>query len=204
MELQEALAQIAEIRAQISRTETFRGYRSATVALSGVLAIGAGLVQVVCIPEPQQNISAYLALWVSAAVLSLIVTGCEMAVRCRHAASPWTTRITLLAVEQFLPCVLAGAVVTTVLVRVDHDSLWMLPGLWSVLFGLGVFASYRLLPRQVFWVGAFYLFAGGCLLASGPDGAALSPWAMAATFGTGQLLGSAILYVTLERRRESK
>ena len=203
MELQEALAQIAEIRAKISRTETFRGYRSATVALSGGLAVGAGVVQALLIPDPQQNIGAYLTLWISAAVLSLIVTGCEMAVRCRHAASPWTTRITMMAAEQFLPCVLAGALVTTVLVRVARESLWMLPGLWSILFGLGVFASYRLLPRAVFWVGAFYLFAGACLLASGPDGWALSPWAMACTFGIGQFLGSGILYFTLERQHEA-
>lgn len=203
MELQEALAQIAEIRAKISRTETFRGYRSATVALSGALAVGAGIVQAVVIGDPQQNVGAYLTLWISAALLSLVVTGCEMAVRCRHAASPWTTRITLMAAEQFLPCVLAGALVTTVLVRVSRESLWMLPGLWAILFGLGVFASYRLLPRAVFWVGAFYLFAGACLLASGPDGPALSPWAMASTFGFGQLLGSAILYLTLERQHEA-
>ena len=199
MELQEALAQIAEIRARIARTETFRGYRSATVALSGALAIGAGIIQSLGIPDPRQNVSAYLILWISAALLSLIVTGCEMAIRCRHAASPWTTRITLLAAEQFLPCVLAGALVTTVLVRVSRDSLWMLPGLWAILFGLGVFASYRLLPRAIFWVGAFYLFAGAGLLAMGPAGVAHSPWAMAGTVGFGQLLSSAILYVTLER-----
>jgi hypothetical protein len=204
MELQEALAQIAEIRARISRTDTFRGYRSATVAFSGTLAIAAGVVQAICIADPQQNVSAYLTLWISAAALSLVVTGFEMALRCRHAASSWTTRITLMAVEQFLPCVLAVAIVTTVLVRVARESLWMLPGLWAILFGLGVFASYRLLPRPVFWVGGFYLFAGGVLLAIGPGEHALSPWAMAATFGTGQLLSAMILYLTLERPRDAQ
>ena len=45
MQLHEALAQITEIRTQIARTETFRGYRSATVAFSGLLALGGAGVQ---------------------------------------------------------------------------------------------------------------------------------------------------------------
>lgn len=39
MDLRDALAQIAEIRAHIAQNETFRGYRSATVAASGLLAL---------------------------------------------------------------------------------------------------------------------------------------------------------------------
>src|SRR5437870_2077578 len=38
MDLQEALSQISEIRQQVARSETFRGYRAAPVAFSGVVA----------------------------------------------------------------------------------------------------------------------------------------------------------------------
>ena len=41
VELHEALAQIAEIRHQMARTELFRGYRAAPAAFTGLLAIGA-------------------------------------------------------------------------------------------------------------------------------------------------------------------
>ena len=37
MELRDALAQIAEIRQHMARTEVFRGYRALPVAFSGVL-----------------------------------------------------------------------------------------------------------------------------------------------------------------------
>ena len=75
----------------------------------------------------------------------------------------------------------------------------MLPGLWSLVFSLGVFASYRLLPRQVFWVGLYYGLCGaGCLL-FGQGAHALSGWQMGISFGGGQLLCAAILYWTLER-----
>lgn len=201
MNLDEALAQIAEIRAQMSRAETFRGYRAATVAFSGLLAIGAGVVQQAWIPDPPSQIESYLTLWITAAAVSLMATGLEMGIRCYYNASPRNTRITLLAIEQFLPCVMAGALVTTVLVRFARESLWMLPGLWCLLFSLGVFASYRLLPRAVFWVAAFYLAAGGYWLSAG--GAALAPWAMAGTFGVGQLGGAVLLYLKLERSHDA-
>jgi hypothetical protein len=68
-----------------------------------------------------------------------------------------------------------------------------------MVFSLGIFASYRFLPRATFFVAVFYMFAGVvCLvLARGPW--TLSPWAMGLTFGCGQLLAAAILYWTLER-----
>ena len=70
-----------------------------------------------------------------------------------------------------------------------------------MLFSLGVFASFRLLPKAVAAVGVFYLLAGVFNLtrASGPD--ALSPWAMGGPFAAGQLLTAAVLYWSLERDR---
>ena len=46
----------------------------------------------------------------------------------------------------------AGGLLTFVLLHQAPQCLWMLPGLWCVFFSLGVFASYRLLPRATFWV----------------------------------------------------
>lgn len=202
MQLHEALTQISDIRSQIARTETFRGYRSLTVGLSGLVGIAAGVIQAIQIPHPENQISAYLTLWISAAVLSVIVVAVEMGVRCYHAVSPRTIRLTRLAVEQFLPCLAAGALMTLVLVSVAEEILWILPGLWAILFSLGVFASCRLLPRPTFWVGVFYLLAGGFCLWWGRGTHAFSPWLMGGTFGLGQLLTATILYWTLERTDE--
>ena len=75
----------------------------------------------------------------------------------------------------------------------------MLPGLWAMLFSLGIFASCRLLPRAVVIAGAWYLSAAVLALAWGNGEAALSPWIMGITFGGGQLLTAVILHFTLER-----
>ena len=200
MELRDALTQISEIRRQMARTEVFRGYRAAPVAFSGLLALAAAGLQAAWIPDPAEQMTSYLALWVAAAVVSAIGAGTEMTLRARQSSSPWRREITWLAIEQFLPCLVAGGLLTMVLVRFATESLWMLPGLWQLLYSLGVFASCRLLPRPTFVVAVFYLASGlGCLaLARGP--AAFSPWAMGLPFGCGQLLAAAVLYHTLERR----
>lgn len=202
MELHEALAQISEIRTQIARTETFRGYRSVTVAATGLLALTAAAVQAVWIPAPEEQMTAYLTLWIGAALLALVTTALEMYLRNRRAGSSLARRLTRLAIEQFVPSLLAGGLLTYIFVLFIRDSLWMLPGLWAMLFGLGIFASWRLLTRPIFWVAAYYLIAGALCLVFARGDAAFSPWAMAATFGIGQLMAAVILYFTLERHDE--
>jgi hypothetical protein len=201
MQLREALDQISEIRAHVARAETFRGYRSTVVAGSSFVACSAAAIQAIWIPEPQQTPSAWLALWASAAAICLAATGIEMTWRHRRGRSPYAAKLTWMAVEQFLPCVLAGGLVTAALARRAPESLALLPGLWAVLFSLGVFASCRLLPRATFWVGAYYLFAGVLTLAFGRGEYALSPWVMVGCFGVGQAGAAVMLYWSLERDR---
>jgi hypothetical protein len=202
MPLDEALAQISDIRGHLARTEIFRGYRAATVGFSAVVAIGAAGLQARLIPDPTAAPHDYLVLWIGAAALCLVVTAIEMAVRCARAVSPLAVRHACRAIEQFLPCVAAGALLTAVLFRSAAEALWMLPGLWSILFSLGIFASWRLLPPQTFWVAGYYLLAGVLCLAAARGEYAFSPWAMGGTFGIGQGLAAAVLYCTLERSHE--
>jgi hypothetical protein len=199
MELREALTQITEIRLQLARTEVFRGYRAMPVAFSGAVALGAGLVQAATIADPLAGIGAYLSLWIGAAVVSASAAGLEMMIRARNATSPMTREMTWLALEQFCPSLVAGGLLTVVLVRAVPESAWMLPGLWQIVYSLGIFASCRLLPRATWWVAAFYLVTGLAVLALARGEAALSPWAMAIPFGAGQMLAAAVLYSTLER-----
>jgi hypothetical protein len=198
MELQEALSRIAEIRQQVARTEVFRGYRAVPVALSGVLALAAAVLQPYWVPDPLHSVSDYLALWVGAAALSLAATALEMAWSLRASPSALDRQKTLLAVSQFVPCLVAGGLLTVVMARSSPENVCMLPGLWAMFFGLGVFASHRLLPPPVFWVGVFYIGAGALTLGMARGDHAFSPWAMGLPFGIGQLLSAAILYWTLE------
>jgi hypothetical protein len=197
VELHEALTQISEIRQRVAQAEVFRGYRAVPVAFSGLLALTTAVVQMICLPDPTGNALAYLALWVGAASISLLATGLELFLHYRHAHSPLAGQLTWLALRQFAPCLIAGAVVLLAVATYARDVLWILPGLWALLFSMGIFASYRLLPKATFWVATFYLIAGALLLTLHED--ALSPWAMGLPFGAGQLFAAAVLYWTLER-----
>jgi hypothetical protein len=204
MDLQEALAQISEIRQQVARTETFRGYRAAPVAFSGVVACLAAVFQDTLVPEPAENLAVYLGLWIGAALLSMLVTGLTMFWYCKQAPSSLSRSNTQLAVGQFLPSVLAGGLVTVALFQQATQALWMLPALWSIFFSLGIFASYRLLPKATFWVGVYYLIAGVLCLVWTKDEFAFSPWAMGVPFGLGQFVSAGILYWTLERKLDDE
>src|SRR4051794_27624695 len=81
MELRDALTQITEIRLQLARTEVFRGYRAMPVAFSGGLALATAGIQAAWLPDPVAELPAYLALWISAAVVSALAAGAEMVLR---------------------------------------------------------------------------------------------------------------------------
>ncbi len=199
MELHEALSQITEIRRQMARTEVFRGYRAVPVAFSGLLALSAAVAQSVFLPDPSSSLPAYLILWIGTASLSAFAAGLEMSFRMRLTASALRRELTWLAVEQFVPCLVAGALVTLVLVRVAPEAVWILPGLWQVMFSLGVFASCRLLPQATFGVAVFYLIAGLTSLAVARGSLTLNPWAMGLPFCFGQFYAAFVLHRTLER-----
>lgn len=199
MDLHEALTQISEIRQQVARTETFRGYRAAPVAFSGLVACVAAGMQHALVPNPASDPHTYLGLWIGAAILSMIVTGIAMIWHCKQSTSSLTIPNSILAVGQFFPSVVAGGLVTFVLFQQVPDALWMLPGLWSMFFSLGIFASYRLLPKATFWIGVFYMTTGVLCLLWARDDFAFSPWAMGVPFAVGQFASAAILYWTLER-----
>ena len=203
MELREALQQISDIRQQMARSEVFRGYGSLTVGASGVLGLLAAAVQTRWVADPATDLERYLVLWVGVAALSAVIAGVELAMRAYKSGSGLARDMTRLAVEQFLPCVVVGALLTVCIYRSAPAVAWMLPGLWSLVFGLGVFASSRLLPPLVSWVGLYYVVCGCVCLYWGQGKNFLAPWEMALCFGGGQLLCAAILYWTLERKHGS-
>jgi hypothetical protein len=200
MHLRQALLDISEIRNQIARSEQCRALRSASVGFSGVLALLAAAFQAVWIPFPETQMEAYLGLWTATAALGFAVPASRLVSRYRRAESALVRRVTLLVFEQIAPPLLAGAVLTFTIYRSAPEALPLLPGLWSVFFSLAVFASHRLFPRETLWIAAYYIASGVFALLWARGAYSFSPWAMAGTFGVGQLLAAAVLYFNWERR----
>jgi hypothetical protein len=192
-DLHKALAEIHSIRGQLARNAEFRGYGPATLALTGALALLAALIQAHWLKDPARHVGLYLAIWIPTAAVSLIIISVEAITRARRVHFDLADEMVHAALEQFVPAIVAGLLLTVVLYQSAQQSLWMLPGLWQVLFSMGVFASCRFLPRQMFAVGVWYLAAGLACLAFAGGERSFSPWIMAAPFGIGQLLVAAVL-----------
>jgi hypothetical protein len=193
-ELDRALADITAIRSQLARGTQFRGYGPMTVAATGFVAMGAAALQALWLPDPESALLEYVGIWVAAAAISTFLIGIEMVARSRRIHSGLADEMIHAATEQFVPAGVAGALLTFVLFRFAPQSLWMLPGLWQIVFSLGIFASCRSLPRPMFAAGVWYLAAGLASLAWANGVNAYSPWAMAVPYGIGQLFIAAVLY----------
>jgi hypothetical protein len=196
-ELSKALGDISSIRRQVAHSTEFRGYGPATLAATSGFAILAAGAQAVWWPDAANHIAAYLVIWISTAILSAGLIGVQTVTRTHRIHSGMADEMIRMAVEQFLPAAGAGVLMTIVLVRAVPSALWMLPGLWQVIFSLGVFSSCRFLSRPMLAAGVWYLLSGlTCIMLA--DVRALSPWAMGIPYGVGQLLIAGILYFTAE------
>ncbi len=192
-DLERALADITAIRSQLARGTQFRGYGPVTVAATGLLALLAAALQALYLPDAAATPLAYLALWAGMAALAVILTAAEMMARSRREHGGLADEMLYTAVEQYIPAGVAGTLITVVLYRYASDALPLLPGLWQIVFSLGVFASCRSLPRGMFAVGVWYLAAGLATLAFAAS-APYAPLAMAIPFGIGQFLMAFVLY----------
>ena len=186
----------------MTRTEVFRGYRALPIATSGLVAVGAGALQPLLVPDPAVEFHTWLYLWVGAAMLSVALCAAEMAARFHRTEINLERERIRQAVARFLPAVLTGVLLTFVLADYAPESRVILPGLWAILMGLGIFASLPMLPRPVRYVALFYIGAGLVTIALARDAYAFSPLAMGLTFGTGQLTAAAVLYFKLERNHD--
>lgn len=193
-DLQQALSEIRSIRTQMAHGTEFRGYGPTSIAASGILALLVAAVQTQWVARSgKADRAAWIGVWAGTAVVSVLLTGLETFVRARRVHVGLAREMVQSAVTQLLPAGMVGFLLTVVILRAAPEECWMLPGLWQLIFSLGVFASCRFLPRQMFAVGVWYLAAGLFCLAAGSATRALSPWTMGIPFGIGQFLVAIVL-----------
>ena len=202
-DLRKALGDIKSIRQQMARTTEFRGYGPATLAATAVFAIVAAAAQAAFVHDPVTHVATYLGIWVSTALLSAGLTGAQMYTRSRRIHSVMSDEMIWMAVEQFLPSLSAGVLITIVLWGYVPAALWLLPGIWQLVFSLGIFSSCRFLPRPMLAAGAWYLLTALVCVSLG-DTRALSPWAMGIPYAVGQSLVAAVLLFASQEQEQDQ
>lgn len=193
MEVHKALSQITEIHEQLAKTDTNHGFGPVSVFLTGLIAVIAAIIQPLIIQ--QEGPLLFVIYWSAVALLALIIAGCGIMYGIFYQKSLYERRKALTAIGQLLPCLVAGAGFTLILVNEKSPFIGYLPGIWVILFSLGIFASRPYLPRVFGWVGLFYLTCGFYMVFN----QIFSSWAMGLTFGIGQITSGILLYWNLER-----
>ena len=198
MKLDLALEQISEIHSYLERSEVYREYRSLPIGLTGLCALVAAVLHVRFFP-PAAPLD-FVLFWVGVAGLCGGICACGVIYHVLYREDAVARSRTGRVVGQFLPSFVAGLAVTVSLVTLTGDRISLLPGLWAIVFGLGVFASRPYLLRAIEWVALYYLAAGSILLWISEPEAIPSPWGMAVAFGVGQTSAALVLYWNIERK----
>lgn len=168
------------------------------MATIGFLTLFAAFLQPKIIPTG--GAKAFVCYWVVVAFVNAAIPFSHILFHFVAFESPLERLKTRNAVGQFLPCLVAGAFITFAVYQTSEAFLVFLPGIWSLLFGLGVYASRPYLPQATLWVAVSFFLGGVVLLALVPTGQSLWPWGMGLVFGFGLFLASFVLYINIERR----
>ena len=202
MDVSRALTQIAEIHEQIAKAEVYRGYRPLPVAASGLIGIAAAALQArySLAVEPV----AFVIYWGAVAIGAAAVGASEVAYHYVTNDAEADRGRTRLVIGQFLPAAVAALLISVSFLRLDPALVRLLPGLWAMCFGMGVFASRPYLPRATALIALFYYAAGLALLARAYGTGSLDGWPLGATFGIGQLASALVLYWDDERVRAER
>ena len=195
-DVDQAMERISQIHEHLAKGELYRGFRPLPVGVTALLGLAAAACQsAVIAPGDLKRFPWY---WAGVAA----VCGAAGTADILHAyltrEDRFARRRTHQVLGQIVPALLAGLAVTLAMVRIPA---WipLLPGLWVILFGLGVFAARPYAPRATGWVALGYLVAGAWMLfATTPDTAAMG-WRLGAVFAVGQTALALVLYLNLER-----
>ena len=197
MDVTRALDQIAEIHGHLAKAEVYRGYRSLPVAASAVIGFAGAWLQPAALgtTDPLEFVVYWLAIGACAAAIG----GSEIAHNYIVHEDATGRRRTRQVVGQFLPSLVGGALIAVSLAGLSPALVALLPGLWAICFGLGIFASRPYLPRASGWVALYFYAAGFVLLSMARGPHALNGWWVGGTFGAGQILAAFVLWYNLER-----
>ena len=194
MDVEQAVADLAEVRLRLVTLQRFDGVSGQAAVASGVVAFIAGALQYLLIPLPLSaaGVSRYLAIWLGCLALALAINYGAILSWLAHERRLGARGQVRNVGKTILPAIVIGGVLTASLL--GHRMASMLPGVWSMCYALGLFASKAMLPRSVVAVASGFTLFGAVLLLVPASAHTLAWWVMPLLFGTGQIaIGVCIL-----------
>lgn len=195
MRLENAISNLALIQSRLQGDEKVQCFRWLTTLSSGTIGIVAAVLQPSWIARPIQQPMAYLNYWTCVALLAGSIAAAEIAIRYVWRSTPMRRRQTREALLDFAPCVVVAAVASYFLAAAQPHYSQLLPALWMLCFSQGLLSLRRKLPAPTIYVAAYFLIAAVASIRLIDTKYSLSGWVMGLTFGAGELLLAAVLYL---------
>jgi hypothetical protein len=154
----------------------------------GEIAIGVTALIASAIAAQQATFNAWLAVWIAEGLISLLIAGWSMDRKTRAIKMPLGSGPGRKAVFSLTPPMLAGGLLTIVLVQAGLTNA--IPGVWLLLYGTGVITGGMYSVKVVPIMGICLMVLGALALFSPP---AFANWFMAAGFGGLHVVFGAII-----------
>ena len=157
----------------------------------GTVVIGATAIGAAALAATTHSSTRWIFIWMCEAALSVGISVYTMALKARAARLPLWSEPARKILFSFAPPMAGGALLTLVLF--EHGLISLLPGVWMLLYGIGVVAAGTFSVRIVPVMGVAFMAVGTtALFAPGTWGTQF----MAAGFG-----GLHLFFGTLIARR---
>ncbi len=140
----------------------------------GLVAIGVTAVAAAWVASTRVTAGLWISVWLGEAVLAVLIGGGTMWRKMRRRVREADAPVLSVPARKFLfgfwPAILAGAVLTFALL--DTNTMWTsgssvpaaLPGVWMLLYGVGVITAGAFSVRAVPLMGAGFMLLGALAL----------------------------------------
>jgi hypothetical protein len=168
-----AMDNLRYIRETMERATAFTG-----ISGWGEVAIGATALVASVLAANQSTFKFWLAVWIAEGLISLLIAGWSMDRKARAAKMPLVSGPGRKAVFSLSPPMIAGGLLTLVLMRAGQTNA--IPGTWLLLYGTGVITGGMFSVGVVPIMGLCFMALGASALFAPP---AFANWFLAAGFG---------------------
>ncbi|HEX6731130.1 MAG TPA: hypothetical protein VF074_13995 [Pyrinomonadaceae bacterium] len=178
-----AMDNLRYIRETMERSTAFTG-----ISGWGEVVIGATALIASILAANQSTFRGWLAVWIAEGFISVLIAGWSMDRKARVVDMPLMSGPGRKAVFSLSPPIIAGALLTIVLVRAGQTNA--IPGTWLLLYGTGVVTGGMFSVTAVPIMGLCFMGLGALALFAPVD---FANWFMAAGFGGLHLIFGVII-----------
>jgi len=159
-DIDRAISEISDIRTRLAASTSFRGYAPEAVALIGLLSRAVVLAQLAWPDTLARNSVQIAVVWGIVLVASGMTMAIEAITRSRRQHGGMAGAMLRGAMRIAVPVMLVNVVLGGCVLMFAPTASWLLPGVWQMLVGIVVFASYPTMPRGIGWPAVWYLLCG--------------------------------------------